>query len=167
MIFQQHQLICRHTALQNVLIGRIGNYRAWRTLWPLPRKDQMLALECLERVGLLEKANERADKLSGGQKQRVGIASGVTAGKKSADPETLKVALLPDENASTVIKNNKPLKDYLEKSIGKKVKLIVTTDYSSMIEAMRHGRIDLACNEFHRKITFNVTCNVSHHVFYS
>lgn len=60
------------------------------------------------------------------------------------DPQTLKVALLPDENASTIIKNNQPLKDYLEKTLGKKVELIVTTDYSSMIEAMRHGRLDLA-----------------------
>lgn len=60
------------------------------------------------------------------------------------NPEVLKVALLPDENASTVIKNNKPLKDYLEKKLGRKVELIVTTDYSSMIEAIRHGRIDLA-----------------------
>jgi phosphonate transport system substrate-binding protein len=60
------------------------------------------------------------------------------------DPKTLKVALLPDENASTIIKNNQGLKDYLEAQLGKKVELIVTTDYSSMIEAMRHGRIDLA-----------------------
>ena len=62
----------------------------------------------------------------------------------NADPDTLKVALLPDENASTVIKNNRPLQVYLEKELGKKIELIVTTDYSSMIEAMRHGRIDLA-----------------------
>jgi phosphonate transport system substrate-binding protein len=60
------------------------------------------------------------------------------------DPQTLKVALLPDENASTIIKNNQGLKDYLEAQLGKKIELIVTTDYSSMIEAMRHGRLDLA-----------------------
>lgn len=60
------------------------------------------------------------------------------------DPKTLKVALLPDENASTIIKNNQGLKEYLEAQLGKKVELIVTTDYSSMIEAMRHGRLDLA-----------------------
>lgn len=60
------------------------------------------------------------------------------------DPEILKVALLPDENASTIIKNNQGLKDYLESQLGKKIELIVTTDYSSMIEAMRHGRLDLA-----------------------
>jgi len=61
-----------------------------------------------------------------------------------ADPDTLKVALLPDENAGTIIKNNQPLKEYLEATLGKKIELIVTTDYSSMIEAMRHGRLDLA-----------------------
>ncbi len=60
------------------------------------------------------------------------------------DPNTLKVALLPDENASTVIKNNEGLKKYLEAQLGRKIELVVTTDYSSMIEAMRHGRIDLA-----------------------
>ena len=60
------------------------------------------------------------------------------------DPDLLKVALLPDENASELIKRNQPLKDYLETTLGKEVELIVTTDYSSMIEAMRFGRIDLA-----------------------
>jgi phosphonate transport system substrate-binding protein len=70
--------------------------------------------------------------------------SSVPAKSKGLDPETLRVALLPDENPSTVIKNNQGLKDYLEKTLSKKVELIVTTDYSSMIEAMRNGRLELA-----------------------
>jgi phosphonate transport system ATP-binding protein len=74
MIFQQHHLIGRHTALQNVLTGRLGFHPGWRTLWPLRRAEQQLALECLERVGLLSRALERADNLSGGEQQRVGIA---------------------------------------------------------------------------------------------
>jgi phosphonate transport system substrate-binding protein len=61
-----------------------------------------------------------------------------------ADPAVLKVALLPDENASELIKKNQPLKDYLEGQLGKKIQLIVTTEYSSMIEAMRFERIDVA-----------------------
>jgi phosphonate transport system ATP-binding protein len=77
MIFQQHQLITRHSALQNVLMGRIGHYHPLRTLLPFPRADKLLALECLDRVGLIEKALERADNLSGGQQQRVGIARGL------------------------------------------------------------------------------------------
>lgn len=60
------------------------------------------------------------------------------------DPDTLKIALLPDENAATVIQDNKPLAEYLELKTGKNIELIVTTDYSSMIEAMRFGRIDVA-----------------------
>mgnify|MGYP002877974972 CR=1 FL=1 len=54
-----------------------------------------------------------------------------------ANPDTLRVALLPDEDAATIIKKNQPLKDYLEEKLDKKVELVVTTDYSSMIEAMR------------------------------
>lgn len=72
------------------------------------------------------------------------VFGSVTHAAPNPDPDILKVALLPDENASTVIKNNRPLELYLEKELGKKIELIVTTDYSSMIEAMRHGRIDLA-----------------------
>ncbi|MHB9100645.1 MAG: phosphonate ABC transporter ATP-binding protein [Sulfuricella sp.] len=74
MIFQQHQLIGRQSALANVLLGRIGYHAAWRSLFPLPIAERRIALECLERVGLLHKALERADRLSGGQQQRVGIA---------------------------------------------------------------------------------------------
>ena len=60
------------------------------------------------------------------------------------DPSTLRVALLPDENAATLIQNAQPLKDYLERTLNKKIEIIVTTDYSSMIEAMRFGRIEVA-----------------------
>lgn len=63
---------------------------------------------------------------------------------QAKDPSTLRVALLPDENASTLIQNAQPLKQHLEKKLGKSIELIVTTDYSSMIEAMRFGRIDVA-----------------------
>lgn len=60
------------------------------------------------------------------------------------DPARLRVALLPDENASTLIQNAQPLKQYLEQVLKKEIELIVTTDYSSMIEAMRFGRIEVA-----------------------
>jgi len=74
MIFQQHQLIGRQNTLRNVLAGRLGYYSSLRSLLPMREKDRRLALHCLERVGLLEKALERVDCLSGGQQQRVGIA---------------------------------------------------------------------------------------------
>lgn len=74
MIFQQHHLIGRLTALQNVMLGRISAHGALRSIFPLPRADRFLALQSLERVGLLERALDRVDELSGGQQQRVGIA---------------------------------------------------------------------------------------------
>jgi phosphonate transport system substrate-binding protein len=63
---------------------------------------------------------------------------------QSRNPARLRVALLPDENASTLIQNAQPLKAYLEPTLGKTIELVVTTDYSSMIEAMRFGRIEIA-----------------------
>lgn len=74
MVFQQHQLIGRLSALQNVLLGRLGHHSFWRTLLPLADAERRWALECLDRVGLFEKALTRCDSLSGGQQQRVGIA---------------------------------------------------------------------------------------------
>jgi phosphonate transport system substrate-binding protein len=60
------------------------------------------------------------------------------------DPRKLRVALLPDENAATLIQNAQPLKGYLEQTLKKDIEILVTTDYSSMIEAMRFGRIEVA-----------------------
>jgi phosphonate transport system ATP-binding protein len=74
MIFQHHHLLLRYSALQNVLMGRLGYHPFWRTLFPLAKSEQRIALECLDRVGLSHKALERVENLSGGERQRVGIA---------------------------------------------------------------------------------------------
>ena len=68
---------------------------------------------------------------------------GRASAQQTPNPSNIRVALLPDENASTIIQNALPLKKYLERALGKDIELIVTTDYSSMIEAMRFGRIEV------------------------
>ena len=68
----------------------------------------------------------------------------LSANAQARDPDKLRVALLPDENAATLIQNAQPLKAYLEARLKKEIEIIVTTDYSSMIEAMRFGRIEVA-----------------------
>jgi phosphonate transport system substrate-binding protein len=55
----------------------------------------------------------------------------------------LKVALLPDESPATIIRKNEPLRQYLASALKREIELVVTTDYSSMIEAMRRGQIDV------------------------
>ena len=74
MIFQQHQLIGRLNVLTNVLTGRLGYYRSWQTLFRRKSADMKIALEAIDRVGLIDFALRRVDTLSGGQQQRVGIA---------------------------------------------------------------------------------------------
>lgn len=75
MVFQQFNLVGRLNVMTNVLTGCLYN-RPWYTslLYLFAKKDYELAHWALERVGLIDKAWERADQLSGGQQQRVGIA---------------------------------------------------------------------------------------------
>ena len=75
MVFQQANLISRLSALENVLLGRMGYLPAWRTSLKLyPKADLALAYSLLQRVSMAENAYQRADTLSGGEQQRVGIA---------------------------------------------------------------------------------------------
>ena len=75
MIFQQFNLVRRSTVLTNVLTGRLGYVSQWQGLLAhFGEEDYRRALINLERVGLRERAHQRADRLSGGQQQRVAIA---------------------------------------------------------------------------------------------
>jgi phosphonate transport system ATP-binding protein len=75
MIFQDHNLVPRLSVLKNVLTGRLSSMPVALSVLQLFRdEDLRIALECLRRVELEERAWSRADRLSGGQQQRVGIA---------------------------------------------------------------------------------------------
>ena len=75
MIFQEFNLINRMSVMDNVLSGRLGYTSDIRSLFRhFPKKDISQALDYLDRVGLGDHINKRADELSGGQRQRVGIA---------------------------------------------------------------------------------------------
>lgn len=79
MIFQNYNLVKRSSVLRNVLSGRLGHIGNVRSILGLfPAADIKLAKEALERVGLSEKIESRADELSGGQQQRVSIARALT-----------------------------------------------------------------------------------------
>ena len=72
------------------------------------------------------------------------LSSALVLSADKSNPDVLRVAILPDENASELIKQNQKLREYLEDRLDKKIELVVTTDYSSMIEAMRFNRLELA-----------------------
>jgi phosphonate transport system ATP-binding protein len=75
MVFQHFNLVHRSKVITNVLQGRLGYVNpALAIINRFPKDEIARAHTQLERVGLLEKANQRADELSGGQQQRIGVA---------------------------------------------------------------------------------------------
>ncbi|MBE7383278.1 MAG: amino acid ABC transporter ATP-binding protein [Leptolyngbya sp. SIO1E4] len=68
MVFQQFNLFPHLTVLQNITLAPI-----WVRHWP-KAKAQEVAMQLLERVGILEQAQKFPGQLSGGQQQRVAIA---------------------------------------------------------------------------------------------
>jgi phosphonate transport system ATP-binding protein len=74
-VYQEYNLVERSSAFRNALSGRLGQVGPWRSAFGIfSRADRERALACLDRVQLLHKAGDRADRLSGGEKQRVSIA---------------------------------------------------------------------------------------------
>ena len=75
MVFQHFNLVYRSSVLTNVLSGRLGYVNpAMSLINRFPKSDMEKAIQQLQRVGIADKAHQRADELSGGQQQRVGVA---------------------------------------------------------------------------------------------
>lgn len=75
MIFQSFNLVTRTTVLKNVLVSFVPDLPFWRKVTGIYKHEHKIkALECLDKVGILDKAFVRCDQLSGGQQQRVALA---------------------------------------------------------------------------------------------
>ena len=77
-VFQQFNLVGRLSVLKNVLIGGLTRVPLWRSLPQLfTLAERRAAMAALARVGLADRAAQRASTLSGGQQQRVAIARAI------------------------------------------------------------------------------------------
>jgi phosphonate transport system substrate-binding protein len=74
----------------------------------------------------------------------VALASLFLMNHSAALAKDLVLGLIPAENNEQMIKNFEPMRVYLEKKVGQKVKVFTATDYTGVIEAMRKGRVDVA-----------------------
>ena len=85
MVFQGFNLVDRLTVMENVQSGRLGYISTWAAIMRrYPKQDIRRAYELMERVGIAQYANTRADQLSGGERQRVGVVRALMQ-----DPEIL------------------------------------------------------------------------------
>ncbi|WP_416897721.1 MAG: phosphonate ABC transporter ATP-binding protein [Minwuia sp.] len=83
MIFQQFNLVPRLNVVTNVMLGRLNGHGMIRSLFSIfGQADVELALTALDRLGISDKALQRAETLSGGQQQRVAIARALTQDPK-------------------------------------------------------------------------------------
>lgn len=74
-VFQQFNLVGRLPVIVNVMVGALHRMPLWRSLLRIFRADEVqCCMDALQRVGIAEKAWQRASTLSGGQQQRAAIA---------------------------------------------------------------------------------------------
>ena len=129
-IFQQFNLLGGRTALENVMTPLL--YARGRQFW---RREQ-IAMEMLDRVGLVERAGSMPEKLSGGEQQRVAIARALVRGPRLilADEPT---GALDIETGTTVM----ALLDEVAEKSGAAL-ITITHDANVAALARRHYRLD-------------------------
>lgn len=142
MIFQSFNLVSRVSVLNNVLTGRSSVTPTWRSLLGWYRAaDKEIAFQSLERVGIVDKAYNRASALSGGQQQRVAIARVL-----AQDPEVIladePVASLDPPTAHQVLRDMRRIQQELGiTTIVNMHHLDLARSYADRIIGMRGGEV--------------------------
>jgi phosphonate transport system ATP-binding protein len=140
VIFQGFHLVKRLTALENVLIGRLGQINSLRSLvYGFTDKEAEEAVLALEKVKIQNLAGARVSSMSGGEMQRVAIARAIFQ-----NPTLLladePISSLDPSNAKNIMKLIQPLSKDMP-VIGVFHQPEMTAKYCSRVIAIKAGRI--------------------------
>jgi phosphonate transport system ATP-binding protein len=140
VIFQGNHLVKRLSALENVLIGRLGQIRTLRSLvYGFTDREAEEAYLALEKVKISSLAGARVGSMSGGEMQRVAIARAIFQ-----NPTLLladePISSLDPSNAKLIMKLIRPLAETLP-IIGVFHQPEMTARYCTRVIAIKEGRV--------------------------
>ena len=140
VIFQGFSLIKRSTALENVMIGRLGKMNIMRSLvYGFNDEEAAEAMKALEAVKIEHRAFNRVANLSGGEMQRVAIARAIFQ-----EPDLLladePISSLDPSNAKKIMKLMRPLAEQTP-IIGVFHQPEMTAKYCTRVIAIKEGKV--------------------------
>ena len=164
MIFQSFNLVNRISVIKNVLVSFVPDLSIWRKLTGIFTKEQkLLALEALDKVGILDKAYIRVDQLSGGQQQRVALARTL-----AQNPDIIladePIASLDPVTSRMVMEDFRRINQTMNISVIMNIHHVeIALEYANRIIGVREGEIvfDGAPTEVSEQILNNIYGNVS------
>lgn len=140
VIFQGFSLIKRLSALDNVMIGRLGSMNLMRSLiYGFNDEEAAEALEALKEVKMEHRAFAKVASMSGGEMQRVAIARALFQ-----NPELLladePISSLDPSNAKKIMKILKPLAEKIP-IVGVFHQPDMTAKYCTRVIAIKDGKV--------------------------
>ena len=142
MVFQSFNLVTRTTVINNVLTSRVPDMPFYKSMIGVfSKEDKVIALEALDKVGILDKAYVRADQLSGGHQQRVALAR-TLAQKRGIILADEPVAALDPITATQVMDDFKRINEEMKISVLINIHHVdLALNYATRVIGIKAGEI--------------------------